>query len=91
MFGVSSQDPSYQKELAARLELSYDILSDPDLMIGQELRLPSFVFGGRRLYRRLAVVAEEGRIVRAFYPIFPPDGSAAEVLAWLVRRREARS
>lgn len=90
MFGVSSQDPAYQREFATRLDLSYDILSDPDLMLGQALGLPTFVFGGMRLYKRLVLLAEEGRISHAFYPVFPPDRSAAEVLAWLSRHREAR-
>jgi peroxiredoxin len=91
VFGVSSQDPPYQRELASRLGVSYDILSDPSLMVGQELRLPAFVFGGARLYKRLVLVAEEDRIVKAFYPVFPSDRSAAEVLAWLSRHREAHA
>ena len=90
MFGVSSQDPATQRELVSRLGVSYDILSDPGLMVGQELGLPAFVFGGMRLYKRLVLVAEEGRIVKAFYPVFPSDRSAAEVLSWLSRHREAR-
>jgi peroxiredoxin len=28
-------------------------------------------------------VIEGGIIVKVFYPVFPPDKSAAEVLAWL--------
>ena len=39
------------------------------------------------LYKRLTLVAEAGRIVKVFYPVFPPDRNAAEVLGWLVGRR----
>jgi peroxiredoxin len=83
VFGLSSQSSDYQAEFAERLELTFEILSDPELEVGDALRLPTFSADGRRLYKRLTLVATDGRIEYAFYPIFPPDRHAAEVLAWL--------
>ena len=83
VFGLSSQDTAYQGELAARLGLPYPLLADPGLELAAQLRLPTFTAGGDRLYRRLTLVLRGGRIEHVFYPIFPPGGHAAEVLAWL--------
>ena len=58
----------------------------PELRLAEALRLPTFEFEGRQLYKRLALVAEEGRIAKVFYPVFPPDENAADVLAWLRER-----
>ena len=81
--GLSAQTLEEQREAAERLDLPHAVAADPDLRLADALRLPTFDFEGRRLYKRLALVAEEGRIVKVFYPVFPPDENAAEVLAWL--------
>ncbi len=83
VFGLSSQSTGYQAELAQRLQLPFEILSDPDLELADALRLPTFTADARRLYARLTLVVTDGRIEHAFYPIFPPDQHAAQVLAWL--------
>lgn len=83
VFGVSSQDTEYQRELVQRTNLPYEILSDRDFRLTDALRLPTFVFEGVRLIKRLAFVAERGRIVKVFYPVFPPDRNAETVLSWL--------
>ena len=83
VFGVSSQDTAYQQEFARRTHLPYEILSDAEFRLTDALRLPTFVFEGARLIKRLALVTEQGRIVRVFYPVFPPDKNAETVLAWL--------
>ena len=83
VFGVSSQDTPYQQEFARRTSLPYEILSDEAFKLTEALRLPTFVFEGKRLIKRLALVAERGRIVKVFYPVFPPDKNAETVLAWL--------
>ena len=62
-------------------------MSDQALALARKLDLPTFQAGGMVLYRRLTLVAEEGRIVKAFYPVFPPDRDAAEVLGWLSDRK----
>jgi peroxiredoxin len=83
VFGLSSQDTTYQGELAGRLGLPYPLLADPDLELAAQLGLPTFTAGGERLYKRLTLVLRDGRIEHVFYPIFPPSGHAAEVAAWL--------
>lgn len=81
--GLSAQTIDDQREAAERLGLPHAVAADPELRLADALRLPTFEFAGRRLYKRLALVAEEGRIVKVFYPVFPPDGNAAEIVAWL--------
>jgi peroxiredoxin len=81
--GISAQAPAEQSEFAEREHIPFPLLSDPDLRLAETLRLPTFEAGGMTLYRRLTFVAEGGRISKAFYPVFPPDRNAAEVLAWL--------
>lgn len=81
--GVSAQSPEDQAEFAAREAIPYPLLSDAGLVLAAALGLPTFEAGGLTLYRRLAFVAREGRIEHAFYPVFPPDQNAADVLVWL--------
>ena len=83
VFGLSSQSTAYQAELAQRIELPFPILSDESLQLAALLELPTFETSGMRLYRRLTLVIVDAAIEHAFYPIFPPDSHAAEVLAWL--------
>ena len=85
--GLSAQPLEDQREAAERLSLPHPVVADPELRLAEALDLPTFEFDGRRLYKRLALVAEAGRIVKVFYPVFPPDENAAEVLAWLEARR----
>lgn len=81
--GLSTQTPSYQAEAAARLALPFPLLSDASLALTHALRLPTFVVAGETLIKRLALVVVQGVIRKAFYPVFPPDANAAEVIAWL--------
>jgi peroxiredoxin/G:T/U-mismatch repair DNA glycosylase len=81
--GISAQAPAEQAEFAAREHIPFPLLSDEHLRLAADLRLPTFEVEGARLYRRLTFVAEGGEIVKAFYPVFPPDRNAAEVLSWL--------
>ena len=83
VLGMSAQPLSDQTEFAERVEPPYPILSDLELALADALALPTFEVAGMRLYRRLTVVARAGRIVKAFYPVFPPDRNAADVVAWL--------
>ncbi|NNM75210.1 peroxiredoxin [Enterovirga aerilata] len=83
VFGLSTQDTSYQREAAERLHLPFPLLSDEDLAFTRAMDLPTFEFGGMTLLRRMAFVIDGGRITQVFYPVFPPDRSAAEVVAWL--------
>ena len=83
LFGLSTQDTAYQREAAERLHLPFAILSDAGLRLTHALALPTFETGGMVLLRRLTMVIDDGTISHVFYPVFPPDRSAAEVIAWL--------
>ncbi|HEX7059530.1 MAG TPA: peroxiredoxin [Solirubrobacterales bacterium] len=84
--GISAQSTAAQGEFAEREHIPFALLSDQRLRLAAELRLPTFEVEGMTLYRRLTLAAEAGRIVKVFYPVFPPDRNAAEVLAWLRER-----
>jgi peroxiredoxin len=83
VFGLSSQDTAEQAEAAARLALPFPLLSDSGLVLAERLRLPTFTAGGVVRYKRLTLVLNQGRIEHVFYPVFPPDRHAGEVVAWL--------
>ena len=83
LFGLSTQDTDYQREAAERLHLPFAILSDAGLTFTRALRLPTFTVAGMTLLKRMALVIDDGVITKVFYPVFPPDQSAAEVVAWL--------
>ncbi|HEV3029669.1 MAG TPA: peroxiredoxin [Planctomycetota bacterium] len=88
VYGVSSQDTEYQCEFARRTKLPYDLLSDEKFRLTDALHLPTFIFEGARLIKRLAFVTDKGRIEKVFYPVFPPDQNAEVVLSW-VRAQDA--
>ena len=86
LFGLSTQDSAYQAEAASRLHLPFPILSDEHLALAGALRLPTFETSGMILLKRLTLVIKDGVIEHVFYPVFPPDRNASEVLAWLRTR-----
>jgi peroxiredoxin len=83
VLALSTQDTAYQREMAERIHLPFPVLSDASLELTRELRLPTFETSGLTLLKRLTLVIDEGKIRHVFYPVFPPDGHAAEVLDWL--------
>ena len=83
VFGVSTQDTPYQQEMVKRLEVPFEVLSDDRLLLTRALNLPTFTVDGMTLMKRLTLVIKNGRIEHVFYPIFPPDKHAEEVIAWL--------
>jgi peroxiredoxin len=88
VLGLSAQTTAYQAELAERLGLPYPLASDPLLTVADALGLPTFeVKDVGRLYRRLTFIARAGTIEKVFYPVFPPDANAQEVVEWLTRRK----
>ncbi|MBO0685576.1 MAG: peroxiredoxin [Candidatus Dormibacteraeota bacterium] len=89
VYGLSTQDTDYQQEAALRLGLPFALLSDAGLDLTRALRLPSFDVAGLTLLKRLTLLVEDGMIERVWYPVFPPDTHAEEVLAWL-REHPAR-
>lgn len=86
VFGLSTQSTDDQRELVERLQLPFAILSDADLRLADALRLPTFTAAGHRLLRRLTLVIRDGTVEHVFYPVFPPDTHATEVLRWLEGR-----
>jgi peroxiredoxin len=90
LFGLSTQDTAYQREAAGRLHLPFPILSDDKLELTKALQLPTFTVAGMTLLKRMAWVVDDGRITKVFYPVFPPDKNAEEVIVWL-RENPARA
>jgi peroxiredoxin len=88
--GLSAQAIDEQREFAEREGITYPLLNDTRLTLASRLGLPTFEAAGMRLYRRLTFIARGGRIERVFYPVFPPDTHADEVLGWLRRPKRAR-
>lgn len=86
VFGASSQDRDYQREVVERLRLPFTMLSDTDLHLAEQLNLPTFRVGELTLFKRLTLVIRDGMIEHVFYPIFPPNEHAREVLIWLQSR-----
>ena len=87
LFGLSTQDTAYQAEAATRLHLPFALLSDEKLLLTRALDLPTFITSGMTLLKRMAWVLDDGVITKVFYPVFPPDKSALEVVAWLQASR----
>lgn len=83
VFGLSTQVSAYQREVRDRLHLPYQLLSDHMLDLKQVLGLPTFSVAGLELYKRLTLIVENASIRHVFYPVFPPDRNATDVLAWL--------
>jgi peroxiredoxin len=83
VFGLSTQDSAYQREAAERLHLPFPLLSDEKLALAKALRLPTMHVAGMTLIKRLALEIDDAVITKVFYPVFPPDRNAGDVLAWL--------
>jgi peroxiredoxin len=83
VFGLSTQTTEYQREMADRLHLPFEILSDAEFKLCEALRLPTFEVDGMRLVKRLTMIVRGGRIEHVLYPVFPPNESADEVLRWV--------
>ena len=81
--GMSAQTLADQVEFIEREHIPYAVVSDPDLRLAAALDLPTFEIAGMRLYRRITLIVQAGTIEHVFYPVFPPDRNAADVVAWL--------
>lgn len=86
VFGLSTQDTAYQREMTERLHLPFEVLSDERLELARALNLPTFVYGEWTLLKRFSMIVRDGRIEHVFYPVFPPGGDGRRVLAWLAER-----
>ena len=83
LYGLSTQTIAYQREAVERLHLPFAILSDEKLALTRTLNLPTFTVDGMTLIKRMAWVIDDGAITHVFYPVFPPDKCADEVVRWL--------
>lgn len=83
VYGLSTQDTAFQRDAVKRMHLPFAILSDDRLELTHALNLPTFEVNGLTLHKRFTLVLRDGKIEHVFYPVFPPDGHAEDVLAWL--------
>jgi peroxiredoxin len=90
VFGLSTQDTPYQQEMVKRLNVPFEVLSDERMTLTRALRLPTFSVAGMTLLKRLTLVIGDGKIEHVFYPVFPPDTHAEEVIAWLKQHPRSR-
>jgi peroxiredoxin len=86
--GLSAQSLEDQVEFAERNHMPYPVIADPELRLRDALNLPTFEIAGHTLYKRLALIADEKKIMHVLYPVFPPDRNAGDVVAWLRAYRE---
>lgn len=91
LFGLSTQDPAYQLEAAERLHLPFAILSDEHLKLTRAMNLPTFETNGMTLLKRFTLVDNDAVIEHVFYPVFPPDRDASQVIEWLRQRPAQRA
>jgi peroxiredoxin len=89
VYGLSTQDSAYQREMVGRLHLPFPILSDAGLRLATALKLPTFTASGLVLLKRVTLIISDGVIRHVFYPVFPPERNAEEVIAWLRREGSA--
>ena len=87
VFGLSTQTTEYQREAVERLHLPFELLSDAELVLVRKLSLPTFEVEPMTLIKRLTLILSDGRVEKVFYPVFPPDKNAEEVMQWLSRER----
>ena len=91
LFGLSTQDPDYQREAAERLHLPFALLSDENLKLARAMILPTFEISGMTLLKRFTLVIKSGTVEHVFYPVFPPDRSASDLIAWFSQRGKSES
>ena len=88
VFGLSTQNTAYQKEAKERLKLPYDLLSDEKLEFVSAMQMPVFHWEGDSLMKRYTLAIKEGKVVKVWYPVFPPDENWKEVVAWLKENKQ---
>jgi peroxiredoxin len=88
LFGLSTQDSEYQREARGRLGLAYQLLSDENLEFTKKMSIPTFEWKGRQLTKRVTLAIDDGVVVKVWYPVFPSDRSAGDVLEWLKAGRQ---
>ncbi|NEO29902.1 MAG: peroxiredoxin [Symploca sp. SIO3C6] len=82
LYGLSTQTTDYQLEAKHRLHLPFELLSDSSLKLKSLISLPTFKVADMELYKRLTIIAKCSKVEKVFYPVFPPDQNADQVLSW---------
>ncbi len=90
VYGISTQTTSYQQEMVQRLHLPFPVLSDADLIFIKALNLPTFCVEGMTLVKRVTLILSKGMIEHIFYPVFPPNENAEQVVKWLKENPDVR-
>lgn len=90
VYGISTQSTEDQREAVGRLHLPFPLLSDANLELASALRLPTFTVDGMTLLKRVTLIIRNGKIVQVFYPVFPPDQNADDVIRWLTEHPQTR-
>lgn len=91
VYGLSIQTPDIQREFVERNHINFPIISDKEYKFTDELKLPTFDFEGERLIKRMCFFIEDSRIEKVFYPVFPPDKNADEVLTWIKQKGSTKA
>jgi len=86
IFGLSTQNNQYQKEMVKRLSLPYQVLSDEKLEFANQLKLPIFEVERMKLIKRITLILSNNKIIKYFYPVFPPDKNVSDVIKFLVNK-----
>ena len=76
VFGLSTRNTEYQREMAERLHLPFLVLSVANFEFCEAMRLPTFDVTGMRLHERVTMIAETHSVAGVHYPIFPSDSDA---------------
>jgi peroxiredoxin len=89
VFGLATQSPEYLRSEVERLELPFELLSDQHLAFKTALSLPvlDVQAAGMTVLKRVTLICNDQEIIKVFYPVFPPNKSAEEVIEWLRARR----
>ena len=87
LFGLSSQDVAWQQETVERLELPFPLLADDELKLATAMKFPLLRVNGMTLLKGMTLILRDGLIEEVFYPVFPPDRNADDVIAWLSDRK----
>ena len=87
IFGVSIDPVKSHRSFIDKFSLPFPLLSDAELAFASAMRLPLFDVGPMRLLKRLTLIICDGAIEHVFYPVFPPDRNADQVLDWLRAHR----
>jgi len=83
VYGVSTQDTEYQREMKERTNVPFECVSDEALQLTRAFMLPTLIVNGSEINKRLTLIIKDGIIIQCFYPVFPPEMNADNVYRFL--------